>query len=296
LRGVSRTPSVAVGTCGYSYKDWVGPVYPPGTKSGEMLDLYARRFTTVEIDATYYRVPGASTFESMARRTPAAFRFAAKLPGTGTHLPDPGTLGVHEDVVQLRQNIAPLIDAGKFACFLAQFPNSFRPNAATRSYLEALREELDDVALVAEFRHREWQTNETLELLRALQIGLVNVDEPRFKTLPRASGDVTSEIAYIRFHGRNAANWWRGTNVTRYDYSYRPDEVAPWADRIVDIAANPTVREVYAYFNNHARGQAARNAEMFEEMLQVRLPGAVLHAAPPTSKEAPAPMELPFED
>jgi uncharacterized protein YecE (DUF72 family) len=295
LKSRSRIPIVAVGTCGYSYKDWIGPVYPPGTKSGEMLDLYAQHFTTVEIDATYYRVPGASTFESMARRTPAGFRFAAKLPGTGTHLPDAAATRVHEDVLQLRQNVAPLIDAGKFACFLAQFPNSFRPNAATRSYLEALREELDDVALVAEFRHREWQTNQTLELLRALHIGLVNVDEPRFKTLPRASSDVTSDIAYIRFHGRNAADWWRGSNVTRYDYSYRPDEVAPWADRIVDIVADPGVREVYAYFNNHARGQSVRNAEMFEEMLRERLPDAVLHDAPPAAQEGPVSLELPLD-
>jgi uncharacterized protein YecE (DUF72 family) len=59
-------PRIAIGTCGYSYKDWVGPVYPPKTKPGEMLDLYAERFAAVEIDATYYRVPGIVTFESMA--------------------------------------------------------------------------------------------------------------------------------------------------------------------------------------------------------------------------------------
>jgi len=289
-----RSLSVAVGTCGYSYKDWVGPVYPVGTRPSKMLDLYAQRFTTVEIDATYYRVPAASTFESMVRRTPPHFRFAAKLPGSGTHLPDPGMHGVHADVLQFQGNIAPLIDAGKFACILAQFPNSFRPNAATRSYLETLRETLDEVALVAEFRHRDWQSNETLELLRALHIGLVNVDEPHFKTLPRASSDVTSEIAYIRFHGRNAANWWRGTNETRYDYLYRPEEVEPWADRIVDIAADPKVREVYAYFNNHARGQSVRNAEMFEEMLRDRLPAAVLHRAL-AAEEGALPLELPFE-
>jgi uncharacterized protein YecE (DUF72 family) len=109
-----------------------------------------------------------------------------------------------------------------------QFPDSFRPNEATRSYLEMLRESLDDVALVAEFRHREWQTNETIELLRELNVGLVNVDQPHFKTLLRGSSDVTSDITYIRFHGRNVANWWRGTNETRYDYLYEPAELEPW--------------------------------------------------------------------
>jgi uncharacterized protein YecE (DUF72 family) len=277
LRGAHGV-RIAVGTCGYSYEDWVGPVYPTGTKPGQMLDWYARHFTTVEIDATYYRVPGAATFESMARRTPEGFRFSAKLPSTATHLPEPGARSVHEDVGLLRRNLRPLVDAGKFACILAQFSNAFHPNDATREYLGALREALQDVALVVEFRHRKWQTNETLELLRSLRIGLVNVDEPHFTSLPRESSDVTAGIAYVRFHGRNAANWWRGTNETRYDYLYKREELEPWLDRIGDMAAQPEVREVLAYFNNHRRGQAARNAEMFEEMLQRKFPGLVREA------------------
>jgi uncharacterized protein YecE (DUF72 family) len=164
-------PRIAVGTCGYSYKDWVGPVYPPKTKPAEMLELYADRFAAVEIDATYYRVPGVVTFESMARRTPGGFRFAAKLPSAGTHLPERGTRGVHADVLLLRDNLAPLIEAGKFACILMQFPNSFRLNEATRSYLGLLRESLEDVPLVAEFRHREWQTPDTIALPRDLNVG-----------------------------------------------------------------------------------------------------------------------------
>ena len=286
-----RHPRVAVGTCGFSYKDWVGPVYPPGTKAAEMLELYARRFPTVEIDATYYRVPGIATFESMARRTPEGFRFAAKLPSAGTHLPDPGTRGVHDDVLLLRRNLTPLIDGGKFACVLMQFPNSFRPNDATRSYLEVLRESLDDVALVAEFRHREWQTAETIDLLRGLNVGLVNVDQPHFKTLMRESSDVTSDVAYIRFHGRNATNWWRGTNETRYDYLYEPAELEPWVNRIIDISANPDVREVLSFFNNHARGQAVRNAETFEAMLKSAMPDDVAQTG---GDDLPESLELPL--
>jgi uncharacterized protein YecE (DUF72 family) len=260
-----------------------------------MLDYYARRFVTVEIDATYYRVPGAVTFESMARRTPEGFRFAAKLPRAGTHLPEPGMHHVHDDVLLLRKNLAPLVASGKFACVLAQFPTSFRPNAATRAYLEILREALAEMALVVEFRHREWQTNETLTLLRSLGAGLVNVDEPHFEALPRESSDVTSPIAYIRFHGRNAANWWKGTNVTRYDYLYEPSELHPWVDRLADIAADPQVREVYAYFNNHARGQAVRNAEMFEDMLRTAFPPAAILAAPKRDRGAGIPLQLPLD-
>lgn len=267
-----KMPSVAVGTCGFSYKDWVGPVYPKGTKPAGMLSLYAGRFPIVEIDSTYYGPPRREVVESWASRTPEGFRFSAKLPGTGTHVPAPALGTIHDDVRLFRANIEPLIAAGKFASALLQFPNAFRPSEATERHLRVLREALEGVPLVAEFRHREWQTNDTLALLRELGIGLVAVDEPRYKSLPRPSTDATSSIAYVRFHGRNYEQWWKGDNTTRYDYLYSPDELAPWVDRLIDLAANPDVREVLAFFNNHRRGQAVRNAEMFEEMVTARLP------------------------
>jgi uncharacterized protein YecE (DUF72 family) len=280
---------IAVGTCGYSYADWVGPVYPPGTKPRAMLDFYTRLFRTVEIDATYYRVPSASRFASLERRTPAGFRFTAKLPGTATHAQ---TSGVHDDVRLFGRNIAPLVEAGKFACALIQFPNSFHPSDAARATISRLRDALPDLALAAEFRHRDWQTPETNVLLRELNIGLVNVDMPHFKTLLRESSDVTSDIAYVRFHGRNAANWWRGTNETRYDYLYEPQELEPWVDRLVDMAAAPKVKEVLAFFNNHRRGQAVRNAELLEDMIESQVPGALRRV--PTEDRSPLPIELPL--
>jgi uncharacterized protein YecE (DUF72 family) len=267
---------VAIGTCGFSYRGWIGPVYPKGTKSAAMLGLYAARFPVVELDVTYYRIPPAATFAAMAARTPATFRFCAKLPGAATHLPAEARGSIHLDVEAFRRALDPLLEAGRFAVALAQFPTSFRANEAARDHLAALRRALPDLRLAAEFRHREWQSNETLTLLRELQIAIVNVDEPQFKDLPRPSSDVTADFSYVRFHGRNYATWWRGTNETRYDYEYPPAELKPWAQRIVDISANPDVREVLAFFNNHARGQAVRNAELFEGMLESQLPAGAL--------------------
>jgi uncharacterized protein YecE (DUF72 family) len=271
---------ITIGTCGYSYKDWVGPVYPPGTKPIEMLPLYAQRFAIVEIDATYYGVPAPATFASMVRRTPPTFRFTAKLPSAGTHLPELGSRAVHDDVQLFRSNVQPLVEANRLVAVLAQFPNAFRPNDATRSYLGMLRGALPDVSLAAEFRHREWQTNATLELLRELDIALVLVDQPHFKTLVRETSDVTSDLAYIRFHGRNVQNWWRGTNATRYDYLYTEEELQPWLQRIVDIAANPDVKEVLAFMNNHPHGKAVRNAELLTEMARAELGDDAVTKAP----------------
>ncbi len=173
-----------------------------------------------------------------------------------------------------------------------QFPNSFRPSEATNRYVTALREELSDIALVAEFRNREWQTSDTLELLQGLGIGLVNVDQPQYRSLLRPSTDVTSRIAYVRFHGRNYQNWWKGTNETRYDYLYSAEELAPWADRLVDIAADEQAKEVFAFFNNHRRGQAVRNAEMLEDMLEALLPAAVLNKVAQAHTSAGEPLAL----
>ncbi len=283
--------TVSVGTCGFSYKDWIGPVYAPGTKSPDMLPQYARMFATVEIDSTYYGVPAASTVESWARRTPDCFRFTAKLPGTATHAPKPAFGTVHDDVREFKANLAPLVDAGKFACALMQFPNSFRPEAPAERHLRVLRDALEGIPLVAEFRHREWQTGDTLRLLRELGIGLAAVDEPQYKSLPRPMTDATSPIAYVRFHGRNYQQWWKGDNVTRYDYLYSAEELGPWADRLVDLASHQDVKEVLAFFNNHRRGQAARNAKMFEAMLATRFPRDAIRKAvdelPTPRPEAP---------
>jgi uncharacterized protein YecE (DUF72 family) len=272
---------IHVGTCGYSYADWKGPFYPPAIRPNEMLAFYARSFTAVEIDATYYRVPARATFTSMAARAPRGFRFSVKLPGSATHVPDAEQRAVHPDVTLLRRNIEPLAANGSLAAALMQFPNSFHPSSAARAHIAALCEALTGLPLVAEFRNREWQTHETLVFLRELGVGWVNVDMPQFDSLLRPSADVTAPTAYVRFHGRNYKTWWTGDNVTRYDYDYGAEELGPWADRLIEIATNPDVREVFGFFNNHRRGQAARNALLFESMLRERFPAALASAPEP---------------
>ncbi len=283
---------VAVGTCGFSYKDWVGPFYAPGTKSAEMLAAYARRFSVVEIDSSYYGVPSRATVATWLRRSPDGFRFTAKLPSTATHLPKELQGTMHPDVVAYRDAFGELARAGKFACAVAQFPNSFRPADDAATHLRRLRETLGDMPLVAEFRHRDWQTNDTLVLLRELGIGLVVVDQPQFASLLRPTADVTSPMAYVRMHGRNYGTWWTGDNETRYDYCYSDEELGPWADRLVDLAASPEVREVFGFFNNHRRAQAVRNAEAFEAMLAERFgPGILDRREPDTAAQTELPLE-----
>lgn len=259
---------IYVGTSGYSYKDWIGPFYPEGIKQKEMLAFYAQHFNCVEINATYYSVFSDKTFASMAERTPAGFRFSIKAPGTVTHLPADTRMPLHEDARFFRENIEPLREQEKLSAVLVQFPSSFKPSERTTEYLRRLREAWDDVCLVAEFRNRAWQSNETLELLAKLRMNWCNVDQPQFKTLLHPSSDVTDGRGYVRFHGRNYQKWWNGDNTTRYDYLYTPEELQPWAGRLVDVDAE--VKETLAFFNNHRRAQAVENAEMLSAMLRTR--------------------------
>ncbi len=277
---------IYVGTCGYSYKDWVGPFYPHGMKNQEMLAYYARRFSAVEIDATYYNVFSRAMFASMEKRTPDNFKFCAKLPGTATHLPKEAALRVHDDVRLLRENIQPLVERGKFICALMQFPNSFKPEPDTEAYIRKLREVLPDIELVAEFRNREWQKSSSIDLMTELNIGWCNVDGPQFKSLMRPGADVTSGVGYVRFHGRNYDRWWSGDNVTRYDYLYSAEELKPWTERVADVQLE--AKQTLAFFNNHRRGQAVANAEMFETMLRAQFGEQAARVLPNSKRDNPA--------
>lgn len=254
---------VYVGTSGYSYEDWVGPFYPPGTPSQRFLDYYAREFACVEVNYTYYRMPNARTLGAMAAKTGPGFRFVVKAPGELTHegAPRPEAFG------EFRAALQPLVDAGKFGGILAQFPWSFRPTAQAWELLERVREGLPDLPVVVEFRNSSWVNPRTFALLRHLGLGYCCVDEPRLKNLMPPIAEVTSEVGYVRFHGRNAQKWFRHEQAwERYDYLYRREELQEWVGKVRHIAAR--ARDTYVFFNNHYNAQAVQNARLFNELLE----------------------------
>jgi len=261
---------IHVGTCGFSYRDWVGPFYPPGIKAQAMLPYYAERFSAVEIDATYYAIPKPALFESMSERSPEGFRFCVKAPGSVTHVPSDASPDP-ADMSAFFECLEPVRRSGKLGAVLAQFPGSFRPNRDALGRLELLRREWPGIRLVAEFRHRDWQKDSVLRIVRALDIGWCNVDEPRLDSLMRPESQATSTTGYIRFHGRNASKWWKQerTSAERYDYLYSADELVEWLPRIAEVADNTD--ETYVFFNNHRNGQAATNAYQMAELLDLRL-------------------------
>lgn len=257
---------IYLGTSGYSFRDWVGPFYPPGTRPAGMLPHYARSFSAVEINATYYRVPPARVFAGMAERTPSGFRFTVKLPSAATHerVRDPAVFAAFLAAV------APLEEAGKLHGFLAQFPFSFRPGDDGHAHLRFLRETLADRPVFAEFRHESWARPETFRLLESLGLGFCAADEPRLPGLLPPVVRPTGPVGYVRFHGRNEAAWWSGDAASRYDYLYSDRELAEWATAIRQLEGHS--RDTFVFFNNCHVGQAARNALKMAELLEIPPP------------------------
>ncbi len=251
-----------IGTSGYSYDDWVGPVYPPGMPKREFLQWYAREFPTVELNFSFYAQPAARTLERMVEATPERFLFALKAHRSMTHeISD----SWEKDIDTFRTGIAPLVESRRLGAVLLQFPYSFGYTPESRNRLAALCGRLEGLPLAVEFRKSDWLREAVLQGLRERGVALVGVDEPALPRLLPPSAEVTAEMAYIRFHGRNAANWWTGDNASRYDYLYSRQELGEWVDRVRAIFTK--VRRLLIFFNNHFRGQAAQNAKDMRDLL-----------------------------
>ncbi len=254
----SDTHMIYVGTSGFQYDDWVGTYYPEGLPKENWLQFFAEEFNALEVNFTYYRMPTARGLAGMARKVPDNFRFTVKATQEMTHAREQDA----QVLTQFKQALTPLREAGKFGSILAQFPSSFRANDASREYLRWLREQLEDLPVVVEFRNKEWLAGETYNLLKQLNLGFCCVDEPYF---PRVA-EVTSSIAYVRFHGRNYAKWWRHEHAwERYDYTYKPEELQEWAPKIQAMDAMAETTFVFA--NNHYRAQGIDTARQLKMLL-----------------------------
>lgn len=198
---------IRIGTSGFSYDDWAGPVYPKELPARDQLSFYAREFSTVEINVTYYRIPEARTVAGWVRKTSKDFLFSVKAFQGLTHERE------QVDYGPFVASLAPLLEAGKLGCVLAQFPYSFHATPENRDYLKRLREGLGDIPAVVEFRNAAWVREPTLDLLRTLGLGFCCVDEPRLPGLMPPVAVATGPVAYVRFHGRNSAKWYNHTEA-----------------------------------------------------------------------------------
>ncbi|HHV59865.1 MAG TPA: DUF72 domain-containing protein [Clostridiaceae bacterium] len=253
---------ICIGTAGYSYEDWVGPFYPEGTKSSQMLEYYASCFNFVEINSTYYHMPGLRLFDSLNRKTSNDFKLSVKLFKGFTH---EGT-GSREEAKKFIFSLEPVIKSNKLMCILAQFPYSFNYRPENMDLIKMLREWFPEIDLSVEFRNHNWIRQEVMQLLKSENLGFVCVDEPGIKGLVKNVTAVTSDIAYLRLHGRNAGKWYGSEGNERYNYLYSWDELYEWVPRIKEMEKR--AKFMVISFNNHPLGKAVQNARMMAEMLK----------------------------
>jgi len=239
-----------LGTMGWSYPFWVGKLYPEGTKPATYLSEYAKRMNSVEVDATFYRIPSISTVKAWRDAVPDGFRFAAKFPKTITHAPS-----LSYDSNKLEAFLRHISILGeKLGPLLLQFPPSLQP---TYVVLDDLLEDLPKHWLVAaEFRNREWFTEETYQLLRDHGVAIT------FTNKLGAPEVDTAGFVYIRWEGdRNSVDGEMGEVEVE-----KSSETAEWVARIHNYLESG--RDVYGYFSKYCSGYPPSDVDSLRNHLE----------------------------
>jgi uncharacterized protein YecE (DUF72 family) len=283
---------VRIGVCSWADEGLLTRWYPRGVSSPQArLAYYAERFDTVEVDSPFYRLPTPETAARWAERTPPGFVFHAKASKAMTgHEPGRG----EEEFTAFREALGPLEASGKLRGVLVQYPPGFVKSRGALAELAEVRERLEPLVPLVEFRHRSWMVDDeradTLAFLERNGLAYVSVDSPAThaaNVLPRLAAR-THEVAYVRFHGRNAETWNARTRTSgeRFDWLYEEPELAEW---LRPLARLEREGEVYAMFNNNRHDYAPRSAMRLRRLLdeaEVPAAGGVEPAAAPTLFDA----------
>jgi len=251
-----------LGTSGFSYDDWVDNFYPKGMPHQEWLRYYSREFNALELNSTFYALPKLSILQNMIGKTGEGFLFAVKANQEMTHKRQEN----HAVFVAFKKILEPFVTTGRLGCILAQFPYSFGLNRQNREYVELFKDWLKDLPIVVEFRNVGWLKPEIFAWLRSCGLGFCCVDEPPLPGLMPPVAEVTSNIAYVRFHGRNAAKWWQHEHAyERYDYTYSVEELNEWLPKIEKLCG--LAQKTFVFANNHWRAQAVGTIRQLKMLL-----------------------------
>ncbi len=234
---------VHVGTSGWNYDHWQGPFYPEGLARTRRLEWYARTFSAVEVNATFYRSMRPSTFEKWAQTTPGGFVWAVKASRFITHI---RRLRDADQALSLfLESLAPL--GTKLGPVLFQLPPSlaFDP-AVVKTFLGLLPR---GRRYTLEARHESWVGDDALACLRDANVAWCISDTAgRYPSREAVSAD----FAYIRLHGSKRL----------YTSCYSERELARWAEKILNFGV-----DTYVFFDNDCEAHAPANARRLRELL-----------------------------
>jgi uncharacterized protein YecE (DUF72 family) len=236
---------ICVGTSGWIYKDWAKSFYPAALPAKDRFSFYARHFPTVEINASFYRLPTEAAFANWRQQAPPGFVYSVKASRAVTHYKRllPGAKSFDILLERCRQL------EGRLGPILWQLPGSMRKDLnRLQNFLQMLPR---DLLHAMEFRDPSWLDRATFALLREAGVAQVSVSSLRMP----ACHELTAGFAYVRFHGLEGG--------AAHDYTEK--ELRPWAEFLRDCARRGVTG--FAYFNNDVNTRAPQNALMLMKML-----------------------------
>ncbi|MCD9065909.1 DUF72 domain-containing protein [Staphylococcus pasteuri] len=272
---------INIGLTGWGDHD---TLYEDLERKTDKLKTYASHFPIVELDASYYAIQPERNIQKWINETPKRFQFVVKIHQALTLHAD------FRDFAETRQELfdkfkemlKPLQENEKLAMVLVQFPPWFDCSSQNIKYILYVKQQLKDFPICVEFRHQSWFNErfkeETLTFLTEHQIIHAVVDEPQVKdgSIPLVNR-ITSDIAFVRYHGRNVHGWtkkdvtdqeWRDV---RYLYNYNDQELYDLAQKVKILEQK--AKKVYVVFNNNSGGHAAQNAKTYQDMLDIDYEG-----------------------
>jgi uncharacterized protein YecE (DUF72 family) len=284
---------ILIGTASWTDKSLLGSGwYPKGADSAEeRLRFYASQFPLVEVDSTYYFPPSEKNSELWAERTPPDFTFNIKMFSLLTqhptkpealykdmdkpdknqiYLKDLEPSAIDEVWDRFLSALEPLRKAGKLGALLAQFPPWFTIGRKNRDYILEVAKRAAPIPIAVEFRNKTWMSPdnqaETLSFLEGHDLPYVAVDMPQgfVSSIPPVTA-VTSDLAVVRFHGHNDAEWESGSVQKRFKYLYSKDELEGWVPKIERMAGE--AKSTHILMNNCFRDYAQRNARELADLL-----------------------------
>jgi uncharacterized protein YecE (DUF72 family) len=231
---------VRAGTSGYSYKEWKGSFYPPDLAAADMLAFYAKRFSTVEINNTFYRMPTEKLLTGWSGQVPDGFAFVLKASQRITHIKKLKDVG--DDVAYLLKTVTVL--GAKRGPLLFQLPPFL-----SKKNLPLLRDFLGllpaDGQWAFEFRHQTWFDEEVFAVLREHNVALCLADADDELEIPFIG---TADWGYLR--------------LRRPDYS--DDDLRNWAKRVLD----QPWKEAFVFFKHEDAGKGPEFASRFLNLLK----------------------------
>ncbi len=227
---------IRIGTSGWNYPHWQGVLYPAGRARTKWLETYAEQFDTVELNASFYRLPKETTFAGWKQRTPEGFIWAVKASRYLTHIK---RLKEPRDPLEKFYGAASALKE-KLGPVLLQFPPGLRfDEHLFRDFCSCLDTRYRHTI---EVRHKSWIDERVFDILRRHNIALCIADTAG--TYP-CHEEITADFIYMRLHGSREL----------YASAYTEDELNAWAEKIKGWG-----RDTYVYFDNDNHGYAVTNA------------------------------------